>query len=327
MIFADIKNMKKLISFILILFSISSLIFSVTPEQITGIWEGKDRFIYFGPENEVAFILKDYYSWYYDRVVEPEYFSSLSKRNRNAATPKKPLTYYTSFLAFNDVNNAWEITIHFDKKSSETIPVAIENDKIYLSFLIKVPEKPSEDLKGQELKDFLDAQKTVFGYWQGLNCNDSIRIDGRNNIQNVYSWFITQDGIYRLRFWETNMEFNPLAIAQFTDGERLFQLNKHIYSCGATYSCTEGRSSRIRNVEKFNNFPQEYSCNDDFTLLFLGSPYLTKLKDQTTEKELLEIVEKQFKVRKPYHYPLMPVREFLLKDSEPVDFEIKDFEL
>ena len=66
---------------------LSALIFPVfsldIPENLKGIWEGKDRFVFFenaaDDENpQFVIVLKEYYDWYYDRAAEP---ADYSKKN------------------------------------------------------------------------------------------------------------------------------------------------------------------------------------------------------------------------------------------------------
>ena len=58
------------------------------PESLAGIWEGKDRFVFFeqfpADENpELVVLFKEYYGWYIDRVAEPEKYSQAEPRIRN----------------------------------------------------------------------------------------------------------------------------------------------------------------------------------------------------------------------------------------------------
>ena len=85
--------MKKGFSVFLALFFLFPVFSEVIPEPLLGIWEGKDRFVFFEqqPENEnpkLVIILKEYYGWYFDRAAEPEAYNAKETRVRNAATHK-----------------------------------------------------------------------------------------------------------------------------------------------------------------------------------------------------------------------------------------------
>ena len=108
---SDNKGMKKSLCIsLLIFFSLFSVFSSELPEQILGIWEGQDRYVFFenvenpvdtenivNPENlaqnqnKIIVVFKTYYGWYLDRFAEPAEKSQIQKRDRNNATPKNPL--------------------------------------------------------------------------------------------------------------------------------------------------------------------------------------------------------------------------------------------
>ena len=88
--------MKKSIFFLLYLLVVFASSAEI-PSEIKGIWKGDDRYIFIGEENQFAVILKEYYGWYYDRVVEPEGFSEISERKRNLATQKNAHHYSVDF--------------------------------------------------------------------------------------------------------------------------------------------------------------------------------------------------------------------------------------
>ena len=62
------------------------------PEKLTGIWEAKDRYVFFEQndkdESELVVVLKTYYGWYLDRAAEPSDFAEKESRTRNSATTR-----------------------------------------------------------------------------------------------------------------------------------------------------------------------------------------------------------------------------------------------
>ncbi len=280
--------MKKLFLLFAILFSFC-LVFAEIPEELKGIWSGNDRMIFFGGENEISIILKEYYGWYYDRAVEPEHFNEIQKRNRNIATKKNGYAYSVNFVRIAENVPAWEMEISINEKNKSIIPIALVDGKIFLDFLLKIPyyNQNSENNENQ-----------LLGYWQGLNCADSIRICGREKAENIISWYITENGAYHLRFWNTKMP-NEDTKAVFSDNNTLYTINKHIFSAGENYTCVSGRGTNIRNVEKYPVFPHEYKINENGTLLALGKEYLSKVEGNYSAEELLEIVKQANSRRKP----------------------------
>lgn len=301
---------KSLFSLILIL--ITSTIFAEIPSEFTGIWKGDDRYIFIGEENQLAIILKEYYGWYYDRVAEPEGFSEISERKRNLATQKNAHHYSVDFSKVTEYAPVWEMTIEIDNKTKSIIPVALNENEIYLKFLIKIPYS-TDSSKGSlstENDEYGNGQfsNSNYGYWQGINESDSIRISERNNSKDIISWYMTENGNYRLRFWQTDMIYED-SKAAFSDENKLYTVNKHIFSAGQNYSCVNGRSSNIRNVEKYPDFPFTSKLDSTGNLLLPEKPYLTKVTDKNSAEELMKIVEDANKRRKPDPAPLFPPEE------------------
>lgn len=293
--------MKKFL-FALYFLCIHLLVFSQTPEIFKGIWKGQDRYIFMGENNQISIVLKEYYGWYLDRVCEPEHFSEIKERRRNVSTGKKGIEITTSFEKISKSDEIWELTILYGKKSKSTIPLYIEDNKIYLDFLVKIPYS---EIQVDSNAYAENEEKNIYGYWQGLNTSDSIQIHERNDIDNIISWYITPQGTYRLRFWETNMK-NEDSKAAFSDAAMLYTVNKHIYSAGQNYTCVNGKSSNIRNVEKYQKVPFKYHINEQSSVLTLKGPYLVKLKEAASAQDLLNIVELANSRRKPAPPPLFP---------------------
>ena len=149
-------QLKKIFSFFIFFFT-TGFVFSEIPKQIKGIWTGKDRIIFFGGNDEISIILKEYYGWYYDRAVEPDDFSNIQERKRNAATQKLAHDYKVSFEKIANTTNAWEMTIFIDEKTKSVIPVALIDDKIYLDFLVKADSENQEEVETPE-KNLLPRQ-------------------------------------------------------------------------------------------------------------------------------------------------------------------------
>lgn len=289
-------RLKKLFSFLLF-FIAAETIFSEIPEQLKGIWSGNDRIIFFGGKDEISIILKEYYGWYYDRAVEPNEFSNIQERKRNAATQKTAHDYKVSFEQIENSADAWEMTIFIDEKTKSTIPVALVENKIYLDFLVK----SEPDLE-------INEKNPLNGYWKGINSGNSIRINPRNSKENIISWYITENGAYQLRFWSTKM-LHEDSKAVFADNSTLFTIDKQIFSAGTNYTCVSGKGSNIRNVEKYAEFPFEYKIDASGKILALGVPFLSRVEGENSAENLMEIVRQANSRRKKNPPPLFPEKE------------------
>lgn len=294
-------NFRK--AFIIPFFIFTSLLHAEIPEELKGIWTRTDRIVFLEDDENISVILKEYYGWYYDRAVEPAEYSQLKKRDRNAASQSKGYEYSVNFTRLKEEVPVWEMEIQIDKKTKSVIPVALIDNKIYLNFLLKVPYDEDQEMDTEEELE----ENPFYGYWQGLNCNDSIRICPRNSIENLISWYITENGVYRLRFWQSKMVHEE-SKAVFSDSNKLYTINKHIFSAGTNYSCVSGRSSNIRNVEKYADFPFEYVLDETGNIMALGKPYLVKVENKDTAEDVMKIVEEANSQRKPAPPSPFPVK-------------------
>ncbi|MCR5402143.1 MAG: hypothetical protein K6E78_11200, partial [Treponema sp.] len=270
-----------------------------TPEELTGIWESEDRIIFFGKDNEISIILKVFDRWYFDRAAQSEKFEEKSSRDRNSATSKNPVILSCNFEKIENTEECYEITLYDEKEKISRIPLCLLNDKIFLDFLIKIPES-TRFLTFQDDKNGGDEidENSIYGYWQGINAKNNIRISPQKEKQNIYSYFILPQAIYQLRFWQTDMEYSSEGKASFTDGENVFTVSKHIFTGGNNFSCTSGRSTRIRNVNKFQKLPFEAVFSEKNNVLAIGKGNFSRAGEASKER-LLQIVKEANSRKKP----------------------------
>ena len=247
--------MKRYFSIVFLFLLISVNVNTQTPTELYGIWKGDDRYIFFGTEGKVSVILKEYYGWYYDRAAEPEEDADTEHRNVNAASSPEAQHITAEYSRLQDDLNAWEISISYDKKNISIIPAAVLDGKLYLNFLIRTKDDLDKIKMQTDSVPGSENSKAENIYWQGINSADSIRIFERENKENINSWYITENAVYKLRFWQTDMDYDEYAAASFTDGDNVFTLKKHIKSAGQTYTSASGRGKIIRNVEKYRSLP------------------------------------------------------------------------
>ena len=102
--------MKKNCIFLLSMLILLTNCFSQTiPDDIYGIWESKDRYVFIEKNetekaNQIVIYLKTYYGWYVDRTVEPKEYDEIIKRTRNNSTPKKSEQIFYEILPINQKN-------------------------------------------------------------------------------------------------------------------------------------------------------------------------------------------------------------------------------
>ena len=301
---------------ILILF-VTIRAFAQTPPELYGIWRGDDRCIFFGDDGNISVILKEYSGWYYDRAAESAETAKTIPRTVNAATSPEAQHVTARYTRLQDGVSAWEIFVTYGKKSVAVIPAAVIDEKLYLNFLLccSDTEKMTEAQTSGNNNGTTEAETADAGalYWQGVNYADSIRIHERNAVENINAWYETGNTLYKLRFWQTDMDYDDSAKASFSDGSHVFSVKKHIQSAGQTYTAASGRGKIIRNVEKYGSFPFAVTIYADADgnkrLCAIGSAYLEKVTTTNAKDELIKIVTEANARKKPAPPPLFEKKE------------------
>lgn len=294
-----------------------ALIFSnEVPRILDGIWEGDDRILMFQEKQELEKILskqipleekkyiwcylKTFYGWYLDRAAE--------KNNRQ----NSEYQYDKNNTVFLDIQNiqiqfkkliqeenccAYELILSYPKsKTKSIIPIAIVDDKIYLDFAIKnkLPQNSTFE------------NSVYYGSWSRVAKVSGIKISEPIIDDELVSMFITENSIYKIRYWKTDMEFSN-DFATFSDGEKKYEVPKHIFSCGNVYTCTTGRSLVIRNIEKQNIdnefLKNELIINEQQNVLAFGKPYLIQKSKDCSLINMMQIVKLNNLQKAPYPDP------------------------
>ncbi len=321
---ADNCNVKKFLK--ASLFSCALLLFGVAkaqvadgefsmgaPEAFAGVWERDDRYVLFSTsvqkpqgQNEsrregAAILLKTFYGWHLDRSAEPEEYKSPRTVNDSTCPEAerifieyRPLV--TSKKSAQDAS-VWEIFVWHPKlKEASVIPVAIIGSNLYLNFAVKLnsdPEESADDgLDAREEKDPME------GFWCKMAGADGVKLCPSVFDQDIYSSYITSDAVYTIRYWRTDMEYTN-AKAFFSDGGKTFSVVKHIQSAGKIYTCANGRSVTIRNVQKTNDRPQVYELDGAAEICGLGEPYLKRVQDKGTEEAVVALEKGSASKRAP----------------------------
>lgn len=283
---------------------------ATTPECAKGIWANNDRIIFLGENNQISIILKLYYGWYYDRTCENEEFDSIEKRKKNNTTSPVPVRLNTKFKKLSDEANAFEMDIFENEKLIDSIPFCIIDDELYLNFLMK---------DDSDIDKKTDSQ--LYGYWKGVNARKSIKVSGQDSQKEITSWFICEDGCYRLRFWQTDMKYDSNAIAAFTDADKVHSIKKHINTAGKTFTCANGKSGRIRNMEKFKKLPFELKFDKTKKICVWGKPDFKKIKNKSSRKELISIINEANSRICPIPPSPFPVSEFDFENKRYKNFQ------
>lgn len=294
---------------------------STFPKELYGIWEGKDRFVFFeeveNQENpKLVVILKTYYGWYYDRAAEPESYKGFADRERNNSIPRKPedISYKISEIYNWDSSQgtAWELELKYGKHEYTNVPLAIYDDCIYLNFFTK-------NLTFDEDKNPIITSQ---GFWQGNALSKGIKIASQVDKENIPGYIIDEDDLFDVRYWKSDMELSDASVT-FTYGNKSFIIQKFIQSARNLYSCTTGRSKKVRNtMPPFKFSEDDFYFNDYKTIMIpKQEPYLKKIADKNTLADLIEIVNKNNARRLPPDPPRFPEKNLDYHWDLIVEFE------
>ncbi|WP_294429799.1 hypothetical protein [uncultured Treponema sp.] len=290
------------------------LLSETVPSLLQGIWQGEDRLVMFSNQNEFALVLRVFYQWYNDRASEPASFSEIKSRDRNNTT-KSPaediqVQYITICENPSKTAGVYELSVKYPhEKLPVLIPVCVLDDKIFMDFLIKDSAEitdlnlsgNSENLTEESVAGSRD------GFYRAASSANGISIAQPIFEKEVLSYFVN-DGekeIYKIRYWLSDMDYT-YAKATFSDGDKIFSVDKYLRIGSNVFQCTTGRSSKIRNIQKSTNFGKPAFYDSDGGIVAFGKPYLVKVPEAGERDLLLSTVEENNKRKKPAPKPLFP---------------------
>lgn len=297
--------------FLSIFFLCSTLLFSQNnvPEELYGLWEAKDRYVFFEQnqdtkESQIVVVLKMFYGWYYDRASEPLTYKDLEPRTRNDATSKEAQHIYFTINNIPQIvsnnNSAYEIQLNYSKHQKNIVPLVIYEDKIFLDFFTK--------------NLFYDENNnpiiTANGFWRGNAKENGLLISEDYQRQNIPGFYVNDDKYFDIRFWKSTMEFEDKQVYLEYENQQ-YLVPKHLISQNTVYACVPGRRIKIRNVVKpFDFIQDDYYFNQDKTVMIpKQEPYLIKIADKKTVEDLMSMIKKANVRRKPPAPPLFPPKD------------------
>lgn len=299
------------------------------PALLEGIWHNGGRYVVFSDIPQV--VLRLYYGWYNDRAAESAALTERSPRAANDATAASPAQELSvryvpltdelftgtgvtqpdgDVIYAQDVpSGAWDMQVKFPGlKETYHIPIAVIGSSLYLDFTLK--EEDSDSVPSYAVLNGTTVQSgnLMAGFWQGLPAANGTLISPVHNRKDLLSFYVTDSAVYHVRYWRTDMEYTSGVSAFFTDGDAVYEVPKHLICNGLTYTCVNGRSLRIRNIERGSELPGPSTRNTILvqkngvdpegnavtytvrtsTICAFGEPYLTLTDGTRTLEELVE---------------------------------------
>lgn len=291
-----------------------------TPEPFAGVWERGDRYVLFDcglekgrePQKKepAAILLKTFYGWHLDRTAEPEEFSAPRTLSDSTCPDAERIfiEYRPLVTGKGTAGDAsvWEMFVwHPRLKEASVVPAAIIGENLYLNFAVKLSAESDEKTGNGEKAQGKEADDPLTGFWAQMSKADGVKVCPPVSSTDIYSTYITKDAVYTIRYWRTDMEYTN-EMAFFSDGGKTFSVVKHIQSAGKIYTCANGRSVTIRNVQKTNDRPTVYQLDKSAQICGLGEPYLKRVQDKGSEEAVVALAAEYFKRRAPNPNPPFP---------------------
>lgn len=301
--------MKKSIIFLCLILLITSVFAETIPSKLLGIWESKDRYIFFEQndenEPELVVVLKEYYGWYLDRAAEPAEYAEKEPRSRSIPTPRNAEHIKIQNIQTKESDNSLygALDLSYSGWQKNTIPFFLLEDSIYLKYFVEDERELPE-----EKADTLPSQSSLpYKFYRGIAPSKGFMISPQNLPKDITGYIIDGDKLYDVRYWQTDMDYSGDYIT-FAYNEDSYLIPKHLRSCNTNYSCVSGRSKKVRNaVKAFEYKAEKYIFNDEGKVFtYNEEPYLKRLAGQDTFEALMKIVKEANSRRKPDPPPLFP---------------------
>ena len=288
--------MKKAFFICLLFLEVFYLFAEALPTKLLGIWEAKDRYVFFEQNDQdqpqIVIVLKTYYGWYLNRAAEPAEYNEKEPRVRNTANSRNAEHIYIQNINVKETANSLygSLDLAFSSWQKNTIPFFILDNQLYLSYFEK-------DIREEE----------PFDFYRGVAPSQGFMISQQSLPENITGYIIDGDKLYDVRYWRTDMDYSTDYIT-FTYKEDSYQIPKHLRSCETNYSSVSGRSKKVRNtVKPFAYRAENFIFNDDNTVFTKNEePYLKQLADRDTFEELIKIIKEANSRRKPDPPALFP---------------------
>ena len=288
--------MKKSFFVCLLLIEVFYSFAETIPSKLLGIWEAKDRYVFFEQNDQdqpqIVVVLKTYYGWYLNRAAEPAEYNEKEPRVRNTANARNAEHIYIQNINVKETANSLygSLDLAFSSWQKNTIPFFILDNQLYLSYFEK-------DIR----------EEVPFDFYRGVAPSQGFMISQQSLPENITGYIIDGDKLYDVRYWRTDMDYSTDYIT-FTYKEDSYQIPKHLRSCETNYSSVSGRSKKVRNtVKPFAYRAENFIFNDDNTVFTRNEePYLKQLADRDTFEELIKIIKEANSRRKPDPPALFP---------------------
>lgn len=314
---------------------------SSLPPLLAGLWQNSQRIVSFESLDSASIILKLFYGWYYDRAAEPgtgtmsesimsttqpDYnysgtsqqdfvarnsvsvteevlqFESFPPRPKNDATSPQGqhlLVEFEPLIPATEESGAWNIWITYpDTKERQAIPVAVFDGKLYVNF-------------------YLGSNDNVSRFFQAASNTNGITISTPLLDKEVTSYLVTGSRMYKIRYWQTDMEYDGETQAILSGEDGNYPVPKHLLIGNTVYTCVAGRRVDIRNVEEIPLDISSFTMSSDNRIVVQKSAYLSLMDNKASE--LYQLIAEANSRKVPPPPPPIPLGELDFRYAEIED--------
>ena len=121
----------------------------------------------------------------------------------------------------------------------------------------------------------------------------------------VTSYLVTGSRMYKIRYWQTDMEYDGETQAILTGEDGSHEVPKHLLIGGTVYTCVAGRRVDIRNVEEIPHDLSGFAFSSDNRIVVQKPAYLTKMEEPSSQ--LYQLIAEANSRRVPPPPPPIPL--------------------
>ena len=249
-------NFRKTILLFLLLFSLCTL--QAQNLQQDGIYENNHKIVTIETNDDekidANIVLKSFYGFYFDGQ-----YPDSEKNAVNIAIIDNKL--YTEY---------WVATIAYSTMGDD--PDLIEPPPPV--FLTTVEKLPQFHLPTAEI-----ANGTM---WLPATNTDEITMDDSVYKDELTGYYVDDSEMYKIRYWLCDVPYSTekAELKLIANEDTSVFIDKYVQIQDRVYTCATGLRSKIRNVEKIDQFEQSVVKSSDNVILAFGEPYL-ELSDIT----------------------------------------------
>ena len=99
----------------------------------------------------------------------------------------------------------------------------------------------------------------------------------------IYSYLVTGSRMYKIRYWQTDMEYDGETHAILAGEDGNHEVPKHLLVGDTVYTCVAGRRVEIRNIEEIPYDISSFAASQDNRILVKKDAYLTRMDIESSE--------------------------------------------